>query len=73
MVDPTPERPVPLQSARALCRGCGTPLRGRQKTSCSARCRARMSRHRLNTAQQERDAEIRTLLEAALNKLWGRP
>ena len=42
---------------------------GRQKTGCSARCRARVSRHRRADFQRERDAEIRALLEVALKRL----
>jgi predicted nucleic acid-binding Zn ribbon protein len=36
---------------------------------CSGRCRAARSRQRKASARRERDAEIRALLEAALEKL----
>jgi hypothetical protein len=42
----TPAPPDRLESARALCMGCGRPLVGRQKTGCSSRCQAQVSRHR---------------------------
>ena len=73
MEPPVPRPQVPVESARALCRGCGGPLVGRQKTGCSARCRARVSRHRRADVQRARDAEIRALLEAALEKLREDP
>ena len=55
MESSAPTAPVPVESARALCHGCGGPLVGRQKVACSAKCRAAMSRHR-------RDAELREAL-----------
>ena len=60
---------VPLESARALCRGCGGTLAGRQRVACSARCRARLSRDQRDEARRARDAELRRLLEAALTML----
>ena len=66
---PTPERPVPLESARALCRGCGGPLVGRQRVACSSRCRATVSRQREAETRRARDTAIRSLLRAALERL----
>ena len=40
---------------------------------CSGRCRAARSRQRKAEARRERDAEIRTLLEAALENLRNDP
>jgi hypothetical protein len=64
MLDPTPEPVVPVESARALCGGCGGPLAGRQKVACSGKCRAILSRLRRNRAAVERDKEVRAALEA---------
>ena len=41
--------------------------------SCSAKCRAVLSRRRHDEARQARDQEVRTLLEAALDTLGGLP
>ena len=49
-----------------------TPIHARQEV-CSARCRAARSRQRKAEARRERDAEIRALLEAALEKLREGP
>jgi len=38
---------------------------------CSGRCRAARSRQRKAAALRERDAEIRSLLEAALTQVTG--
>ena len=46
---------------------------GRQRVGCSSRCRAVVSRQRKAEARRERHAEIRALLEAALEKLRGDP
>ena len=55
--------------ASRRCPFCRTvPLTARQKV-WSARCLAARSRQRRAAAQRERDAEIRALLEAALEKL----
>ena len=48
------------------------PIHARQEV-CSGRCRAARSRQRKAEARRERDAEIRTLLEAALEKLREDP
>ncbi len=45
------------------CETCGTPLTGRQKKSCSARCRAALSRSRRAEAQEERDQRIRQAMK----------
>ena len=55
--------------ASRLCPVCQkVPIHTRQEV-CSARCRAARSRQRKADARRERDAEIRALLEAALEKL----
>ena len=56
---------------RPVCQAAG--LTGRQ-TVCSARCRRERSCHREEAAREARDAEIRALLETALEELQeGRP
>ena len=72
-MSPRPRPEVPVESARALCRGCGGPLVGRQRVACSSRCRAVVSRERKAEVRRERDAEIRALLETALEKLREDP
>jgi predicted nucleic acid-binding Zn ribbon protein len=47
-----------VAGARRECPGCGKPLQGRQKTACSGRCRAKLSR-------QHRVQEVRECLLAA--------
>jgi predicted nucleic acid-binding Zn ribbon protein len=55
--------------ASRLCPVCRkVPIHARQEV-CSGRCRAARSRQRKAEARRERDAEIRALLEAALEKL----
>jgi predicted nucleic acid-binding Zn ribbon protein len=55
------------------CPVCRTaPLTARQEV-CSGRCRAARSRQRKAAARRGRDAEIRALLEAALEKLKEHP
>ena len=44
------------------------PIHARQEV-CSGRCRAARSRQRKAESRQERDADIRALLEAALKRL----
>src|SRR6266508_3827712 len=56
---PSPEAARALVTgARRECRGCGKPLQGRQKTACSGRCRAKLSR-------QHREQEVRGCLLVA--------
>jgi predicted nucleic acid-binding Zn ribbon protein len=55
--------------ASPRCPVCGTaPIHAGQEV-CSARCRVARSRQRKAEARRARDAEIRALLEAALEKL----
>ena len=55
--------------ASPLCPVCRkVPIRARQEV-CSGRFRDARSRQRKAEARRERDAEIRALLEAALEKL----
>jgi predicted nucleic acid-binding Zn ribbon protein len=59
--------------ASSLCPvGQKAPIHGGRKV-CSGRCRATRSRQRKAEARTERDAEIRALLEAALEKLREDP
>lgn len=59
--------------ASRLCPICRTaPIHTRQEV-CSGRCRAARSRQRQAEARRERNAEIRALLEAALEKLREAP
>ena len=59
--------------ASRLCPICRkAPIHARQEV-CTGRCRAARSRQRKAEARRERDAEIRTLLEAALEKLREDP
>ena len=59
--------------ASRLCPICQkVPIHAGQEI-CSGRCRAARSRQRKVEARRERDAEIRALLEAALNKLREGP
>ena len=59
--------------ASRLCPICQkVPIHAGQEV-CSGKCRAARSRQRKAEARRERDAEIRSLLEAALNKLKENP
>ena len=59
--------------ASRLCPICQkVPIHAGQEV-CSGKCRAARSRQRKAEARRERDAEIRLLLEAALNKLKENP
>ena len=59
--------------ASRLCPVCRkVPIHAGQEV-CSGRCRAARSRQRKAEARRERDAEIRALLEAALNRLREDP
>ncbi len=52
------------------CQGCGKPLSGRQKTGCSARCRAEASRTK---RKEEALAEVVRIEQAVrtLRRIWG--
>ena len=50
------------------CPACGAVLRERQR-ACSPKCRAALSRQRRAESLQERDHQVRRLLEAALGLL----
>ena len=59
--------------ASRLCPVCRkVPIHAGQEV-CSGRCRAARSRQRQAEARRERDAEIRGMLEAALEKLREGP
>ena len=59
--------------ASRLCPVCQkVPIHAGQEV-CSGRCRAARSRQRKAAARRERDAEIRVLLEGALEKLREAP
>jgi predicted nucleic acid-binding Zn ribbon protein len=81
VVNPTPERrPARVRAparggvlASRLCPVCQkVPIHAGQEV-CSGRCWAARSRQRKAAARRERDAEIRTLLEAALENLREGP
>src|SRR5262245_27014307 len=63
---------VPGAHSQPVCKACGKPLTGKQQQSCSARCRADLSRRRQADACVTRDREVRSLLEQAL-RLLERP
>ena len=59
--------------ASRLCPVCQkVPIHAGQEV-CSGRCRAARSRQRKAEARRERDAEIRALLDTALEKLREDP
>jgi predicted nucleic acid-binding Zn ribbon protein len=63
--------PAMLASPRSpVCRTA--PIHARQEV-CSLRCRVARSRQRKAEARRARDAEIRALLEAAVEKLREEP
>ena len=70
---PEPERSALVDSPERRCVVCGEPRSPRKREACSDACRTALSRTRRVDAQRERDAEIRGLLEAALNKLKENP
>ena len=55
--------------ASRRCPICRTALLTAWQEVCSGRCRAARSRQRKAEARRERDAEIRALIEVALEKL----
>ncbi len=57
-----PDRPCPV------CKG---PMTGRQKSACSGRCRAALSRRKKAQAQEERERRIQGLLEEAVRLMAG--
>lgn len=50
------------EGSRPPCPTCGTPLRGRQRSACSDRCRAAKSRRRRIPFPLEQAREIRHLV-----------
>ena len=61
-----------VDSRQRLCIACQSPLSARQRTACSGKCRAVLSRRHRAQGREARDQEIRALLEAALRKLEER-
>lgn len=55
------------------CQVCGTPLTGRQEKSCSARCRAALSRRKRAEAQEERDRRLQRLVEVLAREVGLKP
>ncbi len=53
------------------CQACGAPLTGRQRSSCSDKCRAAWSRKKKAQAQEERERRIQGLLKETLRLLEG--
>jgi predicted nucleic acid-binding Zn ribbon protein len=70
---PEPERSAMVGSPERRCVVCGQPRSPRKQAACSDACRAALSRTRRADARRERNAEIRALLEAALEKLREDP
>ncbi len=58
-----------LDCPEGRCESCGTPLTGRQKKCCSARCRAALSRRMRAEAQEDRERRIQGLLKETLRLL----
>jgi predicted nucleic acid-binding Zn ribbon protein len=52
------------------CPICGTALTGRQKSACSAKCRAALSRRLHIPVRRERLLEIRALLKRTLEETY---
>lgn len=79
MPDPPPEseraavvpRVVGSPGPWRACPACGKPLVGRQRSACSDRCRAALSRQRKAQAQGERDRRIDALVEQIRRELRG--
>jgi predicted nucleic acid-binding Zn ribbon protein len=65
--DPNAEsvRALLAASGEPSCGNCGTPLAGRQRLACSARCRAVLSRNRQAKSRAARDQQIRMPLVTA--------
>lgn len=57
--------------SRGPCPICGHPLQGRQKSACSARCRAEKSRRGQAALQADRTGRLRTLAQEILRELGG--
>ncbi len=51
------------------CETCGAPLTGRQKSACSGRCRAALSRKKKARAQEERDHRPQRLVETLAQEM----
>ncbi len=62
-----------LDSFDRRCETCGTPLTGRQKSACSARCRAALSRRKRAEAQEERDQRLQRLVETLAREVGLSP
>ncbi len=58
-------------ASAGTCSICGAALTGRQRSACSAKCRAALSRRTRAEGQAERDRRMRELLEAALRVVGG--
>ena len=71
--NPGAERSGVVGSPERRCATCKGPVPAGKREACSDACRAALSRMRRAKAQRERDAEIRTLLEAALQRLREDP
>ena len=56
------------------CETCGNPLTGRErKKSCSARCRAALSRKKKAEAQEDRDERLQRLVKTLAREVGLRP
>ena len=70
---PQPERSAVVGSPELVCVVCGGPRSPRKREACSDACRTALNRRRKADAEGKRKAELRALLEAALNKLTEDP
>jgi predicted nucleic acid-binding Zn ribbon protein len=70
---PRAERSGVVGSPEPACVVCGGPRDPRKRETCSDACRAALSRARRARAQLKCNAEIRAMLEAALEKLREDP
>ncbi len=59
-----PDRPCPV------CKG---PMTGRQKSACSGKCRATLSRQKKAQAQEERDHRLQRLVETLAREVGLKP
>jgi predicted nucleic acid-binding Zn ribbon protein len=69
---PYPDSPPGEIGGRA-CPICGRALIGHQKSACSDRCRAALSRLRRARVQTEKERRLRELAEGILRALGGGP
>ncbi len=59
-----PDRPCPV------CKG---PMTGRQKSACSGKCRAALSRRKKAEVQEERDQRLQRMVETLAREVGLSP